>query len=487
MTSTLVAIDTWWTGLRTAALVGTTRRPPPPLPDLGLVPRPDARAEESLLDAAALGAAIRRAGAHATTGRVPMEPAPAENQPEAPLAAGQLLELLLTQMAAGGRQRQLLVAHWCRQAAAAGSRAPHRLLPQMLALATVDQSLRSATAEVVGERGRWLGLLNDEWAWLAESGLATATSEWATLSSDARAASLAQLRADDPAAARDLLLSTWSVDGAAHRKAHLETLRIGLGPDDEELLESALDDRAASVRELAARLLDGLPDSARADRMAERLRPLIQVSGLLKRELEVALPGEPDAAGVRDGLGKAPGGRSKRGWWLERVVAGAPLEIWTEASGHDPAAVVSRIKDEDALRGLRRAVRTRRDGTWAKALLARGWDVRLLDLLPPSERDQLALAQLAKGRGARHLGLVLAALPPPWSAQVSDAVIDRLAEDDQADLAFRHLFDELAAGLHPDALIRLDRWRQRPDGIPRPAASLLKFRSLKRSITEAFS
>ncbi|WP_109507783.1 DUF5691 domain-containing protein [Nocardioides speluncae] len=480
------SIDTWWTGLRTAALVGTNRRPPPPLPDFGILPRVDARAEEALLDAAALGAAIRRSGVRAATERGPTEPAPEENQPEAPPAAGSLLELLLTQMAAGGRQRLLLVGHWCREAAVADRRAPHRLLPQLLELATVEQSMRAVAAGVAGERGRWLGSLNAEWDWLTTSGPAVADDDWRVLPLDARVGRLTRLRTDDPAAARDLIRSTWSVDGAGHRKAQLETVRIGLSPDDEELLEQALDDRAASVRELAAALLDGLPESARAERMAARLRPLIQATGLLKRDLEIGLPGEPDATGVRDGLGRPPGGRSKRGWWLEQIVAGAPLEVWAELSRGGPSAVVSRITDAEVLRGLHRAVLARRDDTWAKALLERSWDGQLLALLPQPERERLARAQLSTGRGLRQLGIVLTAVPQPWGSRFSVAVVDRLADDDQADMAFRHLFDELAAGLHPDALARLEQWRQRPNGIPRPAASLLKFRSLKRSITEAF-
>lgn len=481
------SLDTWWTGLRTAALVGTARRPPPPLPDLGVAAREDARAEETLLDAAALGAALRRSGVHATTGREPAETAPDETQPDAPPRAVPLLELLLTQLAAGGRQRRLLLAHWCQEAAAAGCRVPHRLLPLLLELATAEQELQTAAAEVAGERGRWLGRLNPDWTWVAEGAPAIATEGWPILSTEARVALLIRLRADDADTARHLVQSTWSTDGAKDRKAQLDTLWIGLGPDDEDLLEQALDDRAPSVRELAATLLDGLPDSARAHRMADRLRPLIRATGVLKREIEVALPDEPDQAGVRDGLGKPPRSRSKRGWWLERIVTGAPLEVWTEVTRANPATIVSRIQDDDARHGLRRAVQTRGDSEWARALLGRSWDPGLLPLLPQEERERIALARLAALKARHQIGEVLAAVPPPWGSKLSVAVVRRLADDDDADLTFRYLFSELAAGLHPDALALLAQWRQRTDGLPLSAASLLKFRSVKRSITEAFS
>ena len=69
---------------------------------------------------------------------------------------------------------------------------------------------------------------------------------WARLPSTDRVAVLAGVRAHDPAAARELVRSTWATDSARDRRAHLEALRIGLGPDDEPLLEDGLDDRAGT-------------------------------------------------------------------------------------------------------------------------------------------------------------------------------------------------------------------------------------------------
>ena len=59
-------LDTWWRDVGNAALLGTARRPVPPLPDFGpagVRARPEGSPrEESLLDAAALGGAALRAG-----------------------------------------------------------------------------------------------------------------------------------------------------------------------------------------------------------------------------------------------------------------------------------------------------------------------------------------------------------------------------------------------------------------------------------------
>ena len=48
----------------------------------------------------------------------------------------------------------------------------------------------------------------------------------------------------------------------------LDSLRTGLGPQDEPFLEQALADRSRNVRAVAAELLSALPGSALAARMA---------------------------------------------------------------------------------------------------------------------------------------------------------------------------------------------------------------------------
>ena len=81
-------VDEWWGQLRAAALVGTARRDVPPLPALGLAPRDGATREEALLDAAALGDAVRRAGRLPDPAPDADVPAAAETLPPAPSPGG---------------------------------------------------------------------------------------------------------------------------------------------------------------------------------------------------------------------------------------------------------------------------------------------------------------------------------------------------------------------------------------------------------------
>jgi len=511
-------LDTWWRDVGNAALLGTARRPVPPLPDFGpagVRARPEGSPrEESLLDAAALGGAALRAGRRLDHAEPP-DAAPDDRRPVAPRRAVQLLELVLTQPPAGAAQRAGLLGHWLRTADDAGCRVPHALLPSLLDLATGTRELRRVTAAVLDERGRWLSGLREDWSWVVDAvaGAAeaakrsrleaepTATSvsasalphTWAQLPSAERVAVIARLRVGHRERARQLVSTTWATDSARDRRAHLDALRIGIEPDDEALLEAGLDDRAGTVREVAVELLDALPGSARATRMAARLRPLVRRTGLLGRGVEVILPDEPDTAAVRDGLGKPPPRRSARGWWLEQLCAGAPLEVWSELTRADPSATVKRLADAqatDALAGIRRAARARRDPTWAAALLERGWDASLLPALPRELRERVVLARVDSTTDRVHeLGAVVGSVDPPWSPDFSVALVSRLRTSKVGSAMVVATMPHLLAGLHPAALDPLESWIESTGAdqtLTTNLRNLLQFHSVKRSITEAF-
>lgn len=489
-------VESWWRELITAALVGTSRRPVPPLPDLGFAARTGVPAEELALDSAALGAAVRFAGRVADA-RAATEPAEADELRIAPARATQLLDLLVDQPPAGVRLRPQLIEHWLNVADGAGHRLPHRLLPKILTLATEHEILRRATVRTIDARGRWLAQHNPSWAWVdvvaAEAApgfdAARLVREWSELPSADRGEALAAYRVVDPTAARELLLSTWPVDGAKDRQSSIAALVSGLGRDDEELLESALDDRAGSVREVALRLLDGLPESPRARRLAARLRPLVHTTGMLKRGLDVDLPDDPDAEGVRDGLGKPPGRRSRRGWWLEQLAAGAPLSVWTEVSGVGVAATVQRLDSEDALAGIRRATLARREAEWAIALIEKAWDPTLLAVIPPTERDRIAGDRLSHKLKPAELSQLVDSLPGPWSSVVSHRIVRTLARQEDSSYALSLLASHLATRLHPDSIGDLTSWlnsQEHPTAVATRLRNIIQFQSVKSSITEAF-
>ncbi|GAB7002727.1 hypothetical protein JCM18899A_01980 [Nocardioides sp. AN3] len=494
----------WWTDTTTVALLGTGRRPPVALPDeLAVAPREGAGAEERVLDAAALGGMLQRAGRPLSSYDVEA-PAPPDAWPPAPDRAVHLLQLLLGQPPIGTRLAPAALARWLAVAAERERRVPHAELPSLLTAATTSPELRPAVAAVADSRGRWLAAANPAWAWLdaadtptpagaADEADATteegpqAAADWARMPTAARLTLLASMRRSHPAAARALIESTWSTESARDRPLLLGALQDGLTLEDEELLERALDDRAAGVRTVAQKLLDRLPGSARAERMAQRLRSVVQMRGKLRRSLEIELPTSPDAAAVRDGLGKKPAGRqSERAYWLEQLAAGAPLEVWTDITGRSPRETWRMIHEasKDARGGVMRAAMARRDVDWLRGMVAEGGGGALLKFLPP--QDCAALVVARKQRiPAYELPEVLAQLPRPWSAEVAEAVLDRVAAEKEPAGLLGTLLPMLAEELPPAALPRLQRWA-RADDAPRVLGDLVQFLSFVPAIPEAF-
>ena len=472
--------DLWWEHLRAAALVGTARRDVPPVPDLGTQPPDAAGRERALLEAAAMGDAVRRAGRLADPAPPPDEPAPAESLPVAPSPAAQILELLLTQGPVGPAARTTLTVHWLETAATAGRVVPPRLLPALLDASTSGSLVRAAVRPVLGERGAWLAARNPAWAWVHE--------ERRDGGGD-RLAVLAATRRTDPAAGREL--AETFTGGAQDRALAVAALAVGLGPDDEAFLERCLDDRARAVREEAQRLLDRMPDSARAARMAALLRPLISVSGTLRKRLAVELPDDPDDAARRDGLVE-PGPRtSKRNRWLQQIVMGAPLEVWSEATGAEPAKVLAMMAAEDALvlyGALTAAAAGRGDRAWARALMVASPDTRLLAVLPAEERE----AFLSRRVSTMPLGRLTAELqmsPRPWGPDLSRTVLAAIGRDPESGHAVRVLRDVLPTALHPSSLPAVEKAMKAAgdDAYVRTALrDVLQFQSLHRSISEAF-
>lgn len=465
MTTEVPDVDGWWSAVTATALVGTARGRVPDLPALGVDPRPDGGPEAALLDAAAVGGALHAAGRAVPGATAAPGPCPPDATPEAPERALQVLQLVLTQPPVGRDLRDPLLHRWLETAAAHGRRVPHALLPTLLAEGTRRPALRDALLPVLDARGRWLAARRPEWAW-AVGGVpvaAGADDDDATLLRlpvRDLAERLTDLRATDPDRARALVVAASATAGAEARATLLRTLAAGLGPADDAVLEPALDDRAATVRAAAAELLDALPTSARAHRMAARLAPLLSVTGLLRKRLVVAAPGPLDTAARRDGLGAGPGG-ARDSAVLDRLVTGAPLAVLTSATGTDPAGVL-RLDPGQALRSsIRRTVVARRDVEWARALAADEWDAAAASVLPADEQRAAALRWLATVPGDA-LVPIAQTVPGPWDAGLSVAVAEAVARVAADPTTYRTLtlpVELLGRRLHPAATDALDRAR----------------------------
>ena len=469
------AVAGWWNDVAAAALVGTGRRPVPAFPAWPVAPRAASDPAVALLDAVALGAAWRAAGVRPARAEAPAPAAP-DVLPEAPARARQLLEVVLAQPPGGASLQDVLVRAWLVAAAEHGYRLPHGALTHVLGLATGKPHLRRLVVPVVGERGRWLAALDPALGWVGSESAdafpgrddpadAALAERWSRMGTDERVAELSRLRgrAHRPDLARTLVASTWSSDPARVRTEVLRALAVGLAPDDEPLLEAALDDRAGGVRDVATELLDRLPGSARAGRMGARLASLLSTSGLVRKSVRVADPDDPDAAGVRDGLRPPPKGVSRSGYHRKVIIAGAPLDTWTTATGLRPDQLFRALPDDETRLLLHTAVLHQGEGRpgWVRAAFDAVPSAALVPLLPEPERPA-AVATLLRGGGRVDLrAQVLERLPGPWDDDLSTLVVSALERGDGGAAVLAGMRSTLAERLSPVVADRLRAWAER--------------------------
>ncbi|TDO41366.1 SWIM zinc finger family protein [Paractinoplanes brasiliensis] len=414
--------------LLASALVGTNRRP--------------WTGKDSLLDAAAVALTRRRAGVLPGSGHEAVPATPAETEGPLPSAAGtRLLRILGGAVPGGAQLAQELLTQWLAAAAERGGHVPPAALPALLDAGRRNSTVRPALARVAGRRGAWLAGMRGDWRWLRdEATVIVALPDWHTGSSGERVGHLTHLRETDPARGRELLESTWAEESSDDRARFLGALATGLSLDDDPFLERALDDRRKEVREAALDLLRRLPGSQLRGRMAERALTLVRRERRLvgADRLVVTPPEELDAALRRDGVASTPArGIGVGAWLLEEIVAGAPLDTWSE-----PATMLRLARGNDwetpLLHGWAKAAVVQRDPAWAMALLTDvsgalresvRWDLHLV--LPPEELGRLAADALRRDDGLANR--LLAIHPGQWPEELSVAVLETIAHRARTD------------------------------------------------------
>ncbi|WP_374202081.1 DUF5691 domain-containing protein [Streptomyces sp. AC550_RSS872] len=447
-----------WEALVTAALLGTDRRTPP-----GCVPGREAPV--TLLDTAAVETVRRRAGLKPARAAQRPHPTPEDPRPVLPPAAARRLAMLLADRpgAGGGRRGTApdlmeLLPQWLATANDRGFAPPPETLPALLDAARGRTDLRPSALTFAGPRAVWLARLNPDWrfALRATPGGGAALPHlddpaevqqlWQEGLFAERVGLLSALRAREPAAARELLTTTWPTERAEDRLMFLDSLRSGLGPQDEPFLEQALADRSRNVRATAAELLSALPASALAARMAVRAGACVALDHTRDTPtISVEAPHECDAGMERDGVvAKAPAGRGERSWWFGQLVEAAPLGTWPgRLGGRTPGEIVALPVTDDWQGELHaawcRAAVRQRDGEWARALLGSpsapeaggpgavslAERAKLLGTLGSAERAQWVAGFIAT-HGLSEAFQLLGVCTVPWSGPLGRAVVDAL-------------------------------------------------------------
>ena len=314
---------------------------------------------DALLDAAAAYGAVHRA----TIPAIPSSAArdtgwAASSRPLAPEGLRPILEQILL-----SRPQQHLLATALGMVAECGWRLPAPLLMRVLNETAYRHEDRDAVLAVVDERAA--AVLRDHPVWgkrieplvslpSGDSGSASGDSRddsvWRLGTTTQRLAYFRRLRAQDPAAARTLLVTSWKKEKAEAREGIVEALATGLSEADLPLLEMAITDRSGGVRQAAALVLLHLPGSGLVQR-AEALaashmkvtkrflrttrvdcRPIEVTDEVLRDEYGERGTGDPSRADV----GPPSARRAAAGYppaLLEEVVGRVPIDRWPALIG----------------------------------------------------------------------------------------------------------------------------------------------------------
>lgn len=430
-----MSVSEFYKTLVSAALLGTERQTLPSAQGtvLGpLLPEAENR-EEALLNAAALASLYLGAGWQAPPSPHPVpQPAPADQNLEPSSAQMQCFIKVLRKD--GGHHD--LMPELFRYMAKTQVRPIRGWVFSVIHAGHNRPELRPDALTIMDERGRWAAKFLEYGAWVTPSALPESLWDEGNLAE--RAAFLRELRGRDPGRARELLQESWAGEATDSRATLLEALEVGLSLEDEDFLETCLDDKRKEVRKSASDLLNKLPESKLVARMVERVKPLLTykpggVLGLKKASLEVRLPEKFEKDWARDSIEQknVPYGIGEKAWWLQQMVGRVPPSTWGNVGEIYKAA--DKDWKELLYDGLLEAIERFRDSKAAGELLE-SFDLantrlnRLVPLLAPERIAELTLQQLKLPEPLvedKTAVILLGFLPEPWSETIQTQLLLR--------------------------------------------------------------
>ena len=296
-----------------------------------------------LLDAAAAHGAVHRA----TIPSIPSSAArdtgwPTSSRPLAPETLRPVLEQILA-----SKPQQQLLATALGLVADCGWRLPAPLLVRILNEAAYRHKEREAVLGVIDERAAAVLREHPVWGKRVEplvslpGGDSGDDSVWRLGTTVQRLAYFRRLRAQDPAAARTLMVASWKKEKGEAREGIVEALATGVGEADLPLLEMAITDRSGGVRQAAAQVLLHLPGSGLVQRAEALAASHMSVTKRFLRSTRVdCRPIEVTEDVLRDEYGeRGTGGPSRVDVGppaTRRAAAGYPPALLEEVVGRVP-------------------------------------------------------------------------------------------------------------------------------------------------------
>lgn len=173
---------------------------------------------------------------------------------------------------------------------------PGEFLPEIFDECLTNNQLWKQIKKTIGGSGSWLLQQNKNWFLLTDN---IYDADWYSATRLLRIKILESIRKVDPSQAIPLITTTWEVDDPADRVKYLKVFKINLSNEDEDFLESCLDDKRKEVRQTAAILLRNLPESRLQVRILKTLENYLFFKN---KKLTVKLPAALSDELIRDGI-----------------------------------------------------------------------------------------------------------------------------------------------------------------------------------------
>ncbi len=282
--------------------------------------------------------------------------APNETLSYCSLEASNLLTTILA------NNYQSLTWLWVELCAQKGLIVPPNLLTEFFQWGLTNKKTSAESfVKVIGERGKWLAQFEKDWNSIIVKPVENI--EWETASSKDRIRYLEKLRQTEPNLALDKIKAIWKEENAAHRVELLGSLATNLNLDDEDFLQSCIQDKSTKVKEKSIDLLKSIASSHIILQYQKILANSFTLSqskilGILsKKSVVVELKIEDDTVFLT-GIEKLSNDKKIKDedFILYQLVAEAPPHFWTVHFSMSPQEVIELFDNMDQLAYFRVAL-----------------------------------------------------------------------------------------------------------------------------------
>lgn len=269
----------------------------------------------------------------------------------------------------------------------------------LLEVATTQKSLQTLIAKCCGKRGEWLSQFNGAWNF---STAQTAEELWQTGTPEQRRTVLKEMRATNPAAAREWVQQVWAQEDAATRTSFLEILEHNSSNDDIAFLESISTDKSKKVKEAALDLLKQIPSSSIVLQYQQILEQAVYIKkekallGLSsKNTLYFNLQAAIDDAVFKTGIEKLSNNKEFTDdlFIISQLIKAVPPSFWEKHLQLKPEEIIQLFQKDATgkkmIPSLIVATRKFRDKSWALAMMQHGevFYIDIIPLLPLQQQD----------------------------------------------------------------------------------------------------